>query len=152
MPAGACGSCCRSSASRESRDEACRKSRKSRKRRKRGSTMSGRSHREGPGDRAHRQVGELLPWYVNGTLGERERGKVEDHLAGCPACQAEERACRRMAEAALAAAEVSPSPHPAQLGRLLDRIEVEERARGGRLASLRSQFGAAPRPLRVALL
>jgi hypothetical protein len=114
--------------------------------------MSGRSHREGPGERAHRQVGELLPWYVNGTLGPREREKVEDHLAGCPACQAEERACRRMAGAALAAAEVSPSPHPAQLGRLLDRIEVEESARGGRLTALRAQLGAAPRPLRVALL
>jgi hypothetical protein len=114
--------------------------------------MSGTSHREGPGVRAHRQVGELLPWYVNGTLGEREREKVEDHLAGCPDCRAEERACRRMAEASLAAAEASPSPHPAQLGRLLDRIEIEERARGGRLAALRSQFGAAPRPLRVALL
>lgn len=114
--------------------------------------MSGKSHREGPGVRAHRQVGELLPWYVNGTLGEREREKVEDHLAGCPACQAEERACRRMAAATLAAAEASPSPHPAQLGRLLDRIEAEERGRGGRLAALRSQFGAAPRPLRLALL
>jgi hypothetical protein len=114
--------------------------------------MSGKSHREGPGERAHRQVGELLPWYVNGTLGGREREKVEDHLAGCPACQAEERACRRMAEASLAAAEASPSPHPAQLGRLLDRIEADERAGGGRLAALRSQFGAAPRPLRAALL
>jgi hypothetical protein len=114
--------------------------------------MSGKSHREGPGVRAHRQVGELLPWYVNGTLGPREREKVEDHLAGCPACQAEERACRRMATAALADVEASPSPHPAQLGRLLDRIEVEERARGGRLAALRAQFGAAPRPLRMALL
>ncbi len=114
--------------------------------------MSGKSHREGPGERAHRQVGELLPWYVNGTLGERERGKVEDHLAGCPACQAEERACRRMAAAALAAADAAPSPHPAQLGRLLDRIEAEERGGGGRLSALRAQFGAAPRPLRLALL
>ena len=114
--------------------------------------MSGKSHREGPGERAHRQVGELLPWYVNGTLGEREHGKVEDHLAGCPACQAEERACRRMAAATLAAAEAAPSPHPAQLGRLLDRIEAEERAGGGRLALLGAQLGAAPRPLRLALL
>jgi hypothetical protein len=107
--------------------------------------------REDHHERVHRQVGELLPWYVNGTLVQREREKVESHLAGCADCQAEELACRRLAEAASGASESAPSPHPAQLARLLDRIEQEERAQGGWLSPVRSLLGAAPRPLRGAL-
>jgi len=103
---------------------------------------------EDHGERIHRRVWELLPWYVNGSLGEREREQVEAHLAGCPACEAEARECRRTAESLSNAGEVAPSPHPAQLRRLLDRVEAEERGRPGKLASL---FQATPRPLRWAL-
>ena len=103
--------------------------------------------REDHGERIHRRVWELLPWYVNGSLGEREREQVEAHLAGCPACEAEARECRRTAESLSNAGEVAPSPHPAQLRRLFDRIDEEERNRPGRLAV----FSAAPRPLRLAL-
>lgn len=32
---------------------------------------------------------ELLPWYVNGTLTETERQKLEQHLQRCKACEQE---------------------------------------------------------------
>jgi anti-sigma factor RsiW len=106
---------------------------------------------EDHGGRIHRRIGELLPWYVNGSLAEREREQVEAHLAGCGDCRAEEAVCRRLAEGVSAAGEAAPSPHPAKLRRLLDRIGEEERAPGGWLAPLRSLLQATPRPLRGAL-
>jgi anti-sigma factor RsiW len=95
---------------------------------------------------------------VNGTLSERERERVEAHLAGCLRCQEEERACRRAAAAMKSAGEVAPSPHPVQFQRVLARIEEserEKRARGGwwRLgAPFRSLIEATPGPLRGALV
>ena len=35
----------------------------------------------------HGNVEKLLPWYVNKTLDERERARVERHLETCTACQ-----------------------------------------------------------------
>ncbi|MGB0908963.1 MAG: anti-sigma factor family protein [Nitrospirales bacterium] len=32
---------------------------------------------------------ELLPWFVNGTLSDKERQVVEEHLQYCPLCQQE---------------------------------------------------------------
>jgi anti-sigma factor RsiW len=32
-------------------------------------------------------VAELLPWYLNGTLDEREQGEVRVHLEGCTQCR-----------------------------------------------------------------
>jgi len=32
-------------------------------------------------------VAELLPWYLNGTLGEGEQGEVRVHLEGCTKCR-----------------------------------------------------------------
>jgi hypothetical protein len=104
--------------------------------------------REDHGERVHRRLQELLPWYANGTLGERERDQVEAHLTGCPCCQAELQACRRAEELLKGAGEVAPSPHPAQFRRLLDRVDEEERGRPGKLASL---LQATPRPLRWTL-
>jgi anti-sigma factor RsiW len=37
----------------------------------------------------HRAVQSLLPWFVNGTLGGDEAGRVEAHVADCPRCQAD---------------------------------------------------------------
>jgi hypothetical protein len=35
----------------------------------------------------HREIGELIPWYLNGRIGERDRLKVEAHLARCARCR-----------------------------------------------------------------
>lgn len=112
--------------------------------------------REDLGEKLHERVWGLLPWYVNGTLPQRERERVEDHLEVCRRCQEEERVCRRTAEAVQGAGEVAPTPHPVQLQRVLARIdetERTERASRWRLASpFRSLIEAAPRPLRSVLV
>jgi anti-sigma factor RsiW len=110
------------------------------------------------GERIHDRIGELLPWYVNGSLAERERERVEAHLILCPRCQDEEGICRRTAEAVKGAGEVAPSPHPVQLQRMLARIEESEREAGARAAwwrrgaPFRALIEATPGPLRGALV
>jgi anti-sigma factor RsiW len=37
--------------------------------------------------REHREIAELIPWYVNGTLGERDRRRVDSHVLSCSACR-----------------------------------------------------------------
>ncbi|HMD01716.1 MAG TPA: DUF4349 domain-containing protein [Candidatus Baltobacteraceae bacterium] len=37
----------------------------------------------------HREIIELLPWYVNGTLAERERDAVRSEIASCAECAEE---------------------------------------------------------------
>jgi hypothetical protein len=114
--------------------------------------------REDRGERLHQRVSELLPWYVNGSLSQRERERVEGHHAVCRRCQEEERASRRTAEAVQGAGEVAPTPHPVQFQRVLARIEEAEReetAHGAwrRLAApFRALIDATPRPLRGALV
>ncbi|PYQ59527.1 MAG: hypothetical protein DMF53_18620 [Acidobacteria bacterium] len=113
---------------------------------------------EAHGERVHQRVWELLPWYVNGSLAERERERVETHLAACLRCQEEERICRRTAGEVAKGGEVAPAPHPVQLQRMLARIEESEREEKESagpwrlLAPLRSLVQATPRPLRGALV
>jgi hypothetical protein len=113
---------------------------------------------EDHGERIHQRVWDLLPWYVNGSLAERERERVEAHLAACLRCQDEERVCRSLAGSVTAAGEVAPAPHPVQFQRLLARVEESEReereSAGPRrlLAPLRGLVRATPRPLRGALV
>nr|MDP9121518.1 zf-HC2 domain-containing protein [Acidobacteriota bacterium] len=72
------------------------------------------------GDRRHQRVLELLPWYANDTLEGGERREVEDHLAGCTCCQEELAGSRQLGGELRRAEAVAPSPHPAQLARLLE--------------------------------
>jgi len=37
----------------------------------------------------HPDISALIPWYVNGTIGERERRHVDAHLAQCAHCRDE---------------------------------------------------------------
>jgi hypothetical protein len=115
--------------------------------------------REDLGEKLHERVWGLLPWYVNGTLPQRERERVEAHLEVCRRCQEEERVCRRTAESVQSAGEVAPTPHPVQLQRVLARIEEAEREeRAPRISRewlsfpSRALIGATPRPLRGALV
>lgn len=41
------------------------------------------------GNEDHQEVLELLPWYLNGTLGDDERATVDLHLRECASCQFE---------------------------------------------------------------
>jgi len=44
------------------------------------------THRSGEA-RQHPEISALIPWYVNGTLDEREAQRVEAHLALCAMCR-----------------------------------------------------------------
>jgi putative zinc finger protein len=39
--------------------------------------------------REHQEISALLPWYVNGSIGEQERQQVDAHLALCAGCRQE---------------------------------------------------------------
>ena len=47
----------------------------------------------------HHEVSALLPWYVNETLGEIDRHRVDAHLGMCAACREDLAAQRRICEA-----------------------------------------------------
>lgn len=113
--------------------------------------MNERHHRD---ERAHQRIWELLPWYVNGTLLEAEREKVEEHLSGCSRCRAEAEACRRTAQAVRSLGEVAPSPHPVQFQRVLARLGEAETAGREKSPGRRRRTGsfqAGSRPLWMAL-
>ena len=74
---------------------------------------------------SHDAAWELLPWHVNGTLADEERRGVDAHVLACPACRDELERCRATAVEVRRHA-VAPSPHPAQLARLLRRLEPAE--------------------------
>jgi anti-sigma factor RsiW len=96
---------------------------------------------------AHAAASELLPWFVSGTLADGERRAVEAHLAVCAECRDEELRCREIRQA-VREARVAPSPHPAQLARLVARIdELEQEPAEG---PLRALF-AAPLSVRLVL-
>lgn len=104
------------------------------------------------GDRLHRRVWDLIPWYANGTLDEGERRTVESHLAVCSRCREELSACRGLGELLLQSPEVAPAPHPAHLARIMETIGDHERAAWrSPLESLRNLLTATPRPVRWVL-
>ncbi len=37
----------------------------------------------------HQDIGEMLPWFVNGRLSEADRQRVDAHLRVCEACSDE---------------------------------------------------------------
>jgi len=80
------------------------------------------------GGLTHEQAWELLPWLVNDTLESSERDEVASHLTSCRDCRAEAERCRSL-QALVRSAEVAPSPHPAQLTRLMQRVDDAERTR-----------------------
>lgn len=104
------------------------------------------------GDRLHRRVWDLLPWYANGTLEDGERRAVESHLAACSRCREELSACRGLGELLRQVPENAPAPHPAHLARIMEKIGDHERAAWqSPLESLRNLLTATPRPVRWAL-
>ncbi|HEX9671614.1 MAG TPA: zf-HC2 domain-containing protein [Thermoanaerobaculia bacterium] len=105
--------------------------------------------------RGHEELELLLPWYVNGTLEAAERTALEDHLAGCPRCRGELAREEGLAATLRAAEDVAPAPHPAQLARLLGRLDGEPRAerppRRRPAARLAALWAGTPRPVRWAV-
>jgi len=90
----------------------------------------------------HQEVWELLPWYVNGTLSDHERTRVEAHLMTCAACQAELARCRDLAVAVHAAADAwEPSAeHFARVLARLDATTASATPRWGWWDAVRGQY------------
>ncbi len=78
------------------------------------------------GELGHQEVWELIPWHVNGTLGEEETRQVEAHLAVCPICREEVRNSRRLAAAVGGAAveETSAARVDRGLAAVMARIDT----------------------------
>jgi hypothetical protein len=70
----------------------------------------------------HQEIGELLPWFVNGRLSEADRQRVDAHLRVCEACTDELAAQRRIYGVMSVDAGVERMP-TAGLNRLRLRIE-----------------------------
>jgi hypothetical protein len=70
----------------------------------------------------HRDITELMPWYLNGTLSEPDRQSVESHLNECERCRDEFAQERRIHHAVSAGAAVEYMP-AASLKRLLTQID-----------------------------
>jgi len=75
----------------------------------------------------HQDIGELLPWFVNGRLSEADGQRVEAHLRLCEACSEELAAQRRIYGVMSADVGVERMPM-AGLNRLRLRIEGLEDA------------------------
>ena len=73
----------------------------------------------------HREICELIPWYVNGTIGAIDRQPLDTHVLTCTACRTEMLEERRIHEAISAGAGVECMP-AASFKRLRARIEHGE--------------------------
>jgi len=59
----------------------------------------------------HQTTQELLPWYLNGSLGGGEAEQVEEHLRGCAECRLELEA-ERLLHSAYIVSELPPDAGP----------------------------------------
>lgn len=71
----------------------------------------------------HREIEELLPWYVNDTLTPDEKLTVEHHLEQCPACRTELEQCRALATWVHEPAEEAWQPPAHHFDRLMADID-----------------------------
>jgi anti-sigma factor RsiW len=97
---------------------------------------------------AHREVERLLPWYVNGTLDDELRERVQLHLADCVRCRRELEQCH---ELKLACSDtVIAHDVGAAFERLRQRIETSEKetTRRRRFDFARFEWREAPTWLR----
>ncbi|MDD2724885.1 MAG: zf-HC2 domain-containing protein [Methylovulum sp.] len=78
-------------------------------------------------DDGHGIVAELLPWYVNGTLGSKEQEWVAGHLADCPKCRVELEQYQQLSSVISNNTETPDwQPSPAHFGQILSALDAEE--------------------------
>jgi hypothetical protein len=76
----------------------------------------------------HEEILELLPWFINESLGGKERDRVMVHLRECPECR-KERDHLQTIEAFVKESDVVIPDYQFSYHRLLSRIEGAERNR-----------------------
>lgn len=96
--------------------------------------------------RSHRDIADLLPWYVNETLSPAEREAVAAHLDGCPDCLAEAEMLRAVGSAVQKSNARLPFPSDDGLNALLSRVERAGAARDVRGPVARLKGWWAPLP------
>ncbi|HEV3423858.1 MAG TPA: zf-HC2 domain-containing protein [Paraburkholderia sp.] len=99
-------------------------------------------------ERAHLQAWELLPWLVNGTASECERGQVETHLRDCKPCR-EELARQHGIHGQMNADTPVGPPVEQGIARLL--LQLDEQERQARPAARVANARWVPRGRRAAL-
>jgi hypothetical protein len=72
----------------------------------------------------HAEVAALIPWYVNATVNEQDRLRIDAHLMLCAACRDDLAAERRVFESMSAESAIEYMP-VASLNRLRARLDVE---------------------------
>jgi hypothetical protein len=72
--------------------------------------------------RDHDAISALIPWYVNGTLGELDRQRVDEHVRACALCRDDLLVERRIHQSMAADAGVEYMP-AASLKRLQARLD-----------------------------
>jgi hypothetical protein len=91
----------------------------------------------------HTAVALLIAWFVNETLSDGERARVEEHLSGCAACRNDLALERRIYQGVSAAGAVEYMP-AASLNRLREKLD------GKPVADVQDAV-AAPMPRRLRL-
>ncbi len=96
----------------------------------------------------HLEVNLLLPWYVNGTLGQADSERVERHVSGCALCARELAHSRQVRWAVIAAHDEVAEPSGTGLDRVLARIDREDHRAARWWSRLRDRIGTLvlPRP------
>jgi len=77
--------------------------------------------------KTHQEISSLIPWYVNGTIGELERQKVDSHLLTCAVCREDLLHERRVYQGMAAEPAVEYMP-AASLKRLQARVDALDTA------------------------
>ena len=85
------------------------------------------THNRVAGEADHEEVSSLIPWYVNLSLPDEERLKVDAHIAGCAACRAELLAEQQIFDRINGAPTVEYMP-AASLKRLQARLDMQSPA------------------------
>ena len=96
---------------------------------------------------AHAALTTLIPWYVNGTLGEEDRRRLESHLAECLQCR-RDLGLERQVHANIAqqaAVEYLPAPSLKKLLSRIDGIEAAPSSTSPRALRSRSRRRSWPR-------
>jgi hypothetical protein len=89
-------------------------------------------------EKEHQTISEMIPWFVNGTLGELERQRVDAHLRTCAVCRDDLLQEQHVYQAMAGAKSVEYMP-AASLKRLRAKLDgVRETAAPGELAAARA--------------
>ncbi len=76
----------------------------------------------------HQAVLDLMPWYVNESLGARDEKRVSAHLEGCPDCQAERDGLQQLQKLLSEDESMVPDYH-FSFNKLMRRVSEAERNR-----------------------